>query len=350
MKDVYDAAVIGCGRMGGTIDDEMWRYPNWKGPYSHAAGYAACPRTRIVAACDPVEEKRQRFGARYGIPAGNLFSDYRDMLAKVPLDVVSVTTHAPLHCDAVLATIEAGVPAVFCEKPLASSLEECDRMVAAAQAAGTITAVGTLRRWGAVWNQIKGLIDSGVAGAPQQVIQLSGGSLLHTESHFFDLGRYLLGDPAPEWAVGHLIEPIVAGDGTVNDCRGHGYVYYEGGAEYYLVGSGCLRMETEVHCSDATFRVYNNGDGIRMWTKDPDSQAGYTHEVPIEIDRSAPSNTLTAVNEIVHCLDHGGDTHCTFLDGRIAVEIGMAFHESHRRGNARVCWPLEDRTLRVMAR
>lgn len=350
MKDIYDVAVIGCGRMGGTIDDEMWRYPRWKGPYSHAAGYTACPRTRIVAACDPVEEKRRTFGDRYGVLTENLFADYRDMLAAVPVDIVSVTTHAPLHCDAVLATIGAGVNAVFCEKPLASSLEECDRMVAAAEAAGTVTAVGTLRRWGAVWNQIRGLIDSGEAGAPLQVIQLSGGSLLHTESHYFDLGRYLLGNPAPEWAVGHLMEPKANDDGTVSDCRGHGYVRYETGAEYYLVGSGCLHHETEVHCENATFRVYNNGDSARMWIKDPDSQAGYTREASFEIDREAPSNTLTAVTEIVDCLDRGGNTRCTFRDGLVGVEIGMAFHESHRLGNTRVDWPLTNRTLRVMAR
>lgn len=350
MKETYAVGVIGCGRMAGSIDDEMWRYPNWKGPYSHAAGYAACERTRIVAACDPLEEKRRVFGERYGIPATNLFADHREMLAKVPLDIVSVTTHAPAHCEPVLATIEAGVPAVFCEKPLASSLEECDAMVSAAEVAGTVTAVGTLRRWGGVWNQITGMIESGDAGAPLQVVQFSGGTLLHTESHFFDLGRYLLGNPVPAWAVGHLIEPVRSDDGTMNDCRGHGYVRFDSGAEYYLVGPGCLRMETELHCEKATFRVYNNGDSARMWTAKPDSESRYTKERAFEIDRDAPSGTLAAVSEIVACLDNGGETRCSFRDGLYAVEMGMAFHESERRGNCRVDWPLEDRSLKVMAR
>lgn len=223
-------------------------------------------------------------------------------------------------------------------------------MVAAAETAGTITAVGTLRRWGTIWNKIKGLVDSGEAGDPLQVIQFSGGSLLHTESHFFDLGRYLLGDPSPQWAVGHLINAEASEDGTMNDCSGHGYVHFENGTEHYLVGHGCLSHETEVHCTKATFRVYNNSDSVRMWTKDPDSQSGYTHEVPFEIDRDMPSRTLTAVNEIVECLDNGGNTRCTFRDGLVGVEMGMAFHESHRRGNARVDWPLTNRTLQVMAR
>ena len=92
MKQVYDAAVIGCGRMGSTIDDEMGRWPNFVLPYSHAAGYAAHPRTQIVAATDPVEEKRLRFGERYGVPKERLFATSQEMVAQVPLDVVSVTT------------------------------------------------------------------------------------------------------------------------------------------------------------------------------------------------------------------------------------------------------------------
>ena len=62
------------------------------------------------------------------------------------------------------------------------------------------------------------------------------------------------------------------------------------------------------------------------------------------------TGTLTAVTEIVDCLDRGGNTRCTFRDGLVGVEIGMAFHESHRLGNTRVDWPLTNRTLRVMAR
>ena len=250
MKQVYDAAVIGCGRMGGTIDDEVEGVPPFVLPYSHGASYAAHPRTRIAAAVDPVEEKRVRFGERYGVPVERQYASSQEMLAQVPLDVVSVTTHAPQHCENVLAAIEAGVPAVFCEKPLASSLEEADRMVAAAEKAGTITAVGTLRRWSTHWEKIANMIVSGEVGPVSHIVQHTGGSLLHTESHFFDLARYILGNDEPVWAVGHVLgEEEVYEDGSVPDLRGHGYVCFKNGAEYYLVNSGCLRAETTVVCA-----------------------------------------------------------------------------------------------------
>ena len=80
MKEIYDVAVVGCGRMGGTIDDELHRFPRFTLPYSHGAGYAAHPRTRIVAAADPLEEKRLAFSERYGVPREHLFASSQEML------------------------------------------------------------------------------------------------------------------------------------------------------------------------------------------------------------------------------------------------------------------------------
>jgi len=350
VKDTYDVAVIGCGRMGGTIDDEMWKHPKFRLPYSHGAGYAACPRTRIVAAVDPVTEKRLAFGERYAVPKERLFETTSAMLASVPLDIVSVTTHGTHHFENVMLAIEGGVKAIFCEKPLASSLEEADQMVAAAEERDIITAVGTLRRWSVLWDQVKEIIDSGEVGNVSHIVQHTGGSLLHTESHFFDLGRYLLGNAEPDWAVGHLVgeeRPDIGG--AVPDSRGHGYVRFKNGAEYFLTGSGCLYCETTVVCSKAAFRCFNNGDSMRMWVKDPLSLVGYVKEVPFDYPEPA-SKMLRAVNEIVDCLDNGGNTRCTFRDGLIGLEMGMALHESHRRGNVRVDWPLQNRTLRVQTR
>ena len=350
MKQIYDTAVIGCGRMGGTIDDEMGRWPRFVLPYSHGAGYAAHPRTRIVAAVDPVEEKRVRFGERYGVPMERLYASSQEMLAQVPLDVVSVTTHAPQHCENALAAIEAGVPAVFCEKPLAACLEEADRMVAAAEVAGTITAVGTLRRWSVDWERVVDMIASGEVGPVSHIVQHTGSALLGGESHFFDLARYILGNDEPVWAVGHLLgEEVVYEDGSVPDRAGHGYVCFKNGAEYFLVPPGGLVAETTVVCEQAAFRCMNNDDSMGMWVKDPESRVGFVKEVPFEAPEPA-SSMLRAVNEIVECLDHGGNTRCTFRDGLLGLEMGMAFIESHRRGNARVDWPLENRSLRVRSR
>ncbi|MBM4050114.1 MAG: hypothetical protein FJ279_33885, partial [Planctomycetes bacterium] len=68
MPTQYKAAVVGCGRMGGTIDDEVKDLPTLVHPYSHSAGYKACPRTNLVAGADPVEEKARKVCQRWDIP------------------------------------------------------------------------------------------------------------------------------------------------------------------------------------------------------------------------------------------------------------------------------------------
>ena len=54
MDTQYRVCIVGCGRMGGTIDEEVRATPHGALPYSHAAGYTAFERTDIVAAADVV--------------------------------------------------------------------------------------------------------------------------------------------------------------------------------------------------------------------------------------------------------------------------------------------------------
>ena len=70
MTDRYRTALIGCGRMGATIDDEVRDHPNshlWI-PYSHAAAAVACERTDLVAVSDVLAEKAESIRDRYGVP------------------------------------------------------------------------------------------------------------------------------------------------------------------------------------------------------------------------------------------------------------------------------------------
>ena len=58
----YRAALVGCGRMGAFIDNEVAGRPNANLPYSHAAGYEACSRTELVAGSDMRSEVLEQFG------------------------------------------------------------------------------------------------------------------------------------------------------------------------------------------------------------------------------------------------------------------------------------------------
>ena len=82
MPTTYRVGLIGCGRMGATIDDEVKSGPNAQLflPYSHAAAIVACERMELVAVCDPIEEKAERIRDRYG--AQRAYADYREMIER----------------------------------------------------------------------------------------------------------------------------------------------------------------------------------------------------------------------------------------------------------------------------
>ena len=62
MAKTYRAALVGCSRMGAFIDNEVTANRSIPLPYSHAAGYEACPRTDLVAGADLRPDVVERFG------------------------------------------------------------------------------------------------------------------------------------------------------------------------------------------------------------------------------------------------------------------------------------------------
>ena len=161
----YRAAVIGLGRMGSTFDDEMSEGGSIFLPYCHAPSYCASPHTELVAGADPHDEQCAIFGDRWGLAQDHLYSDYRQMLERENLDLVSVCTTARIRSQIVQDCARAGVKAVWAEKPIALTLAEADAMVEACRQHGTALAINCARRWNPFFSQARDLIDKGRARA-----------------------------------------------------------------------------------------------------------------------------------------------------------------------------------------
>ena len=118
-------------------------------PHSHAAGYNCVPSTEVVAVCDLVPERTQAFVATWQHRWSNIaqFQDYREMLARENLDIVSVVTSDHRHADITVDAAEAGARAIFCEKPLATTVADADRMIEAVEKHGVFLSVDHSRRW-----------------------------------------------------------------------------------------------------------------------------------------------------------------------------------------------------------
>lgn len=106
---MYRAGIIGCGFIG------------WKAPDSHAQAYMDCADTVLYGACDnknPVP-----------LPKGKgAYTDYLAMVKTGRLDIVSVCTPPETHCQ-IVCGIAPYVKAIYCEKPIALTLEDADRMI-----------------------------------------------------------------------------------------------------------------------------------------------------------------------------------------------------------------------------
>ena len=105
-------------------------------------------------------------------PNLTIYSDHKEMLAKEgPLDIVTVGVSDHRHADIVVDAANAGVKGIFCEKPLATTLEDTDRMVEACEANGVILSVDHTRRFLPIWRYCKEqIVDKGEIGEVQYII------------------------------------------------------------------------------------------------------------------------------------------------------------------------------------
>jgi predicted dehydrogenase len=189
------------------------------------------PRAQVVAVCDKNPDVRSGCWRA----TGNLdacatehvdlhgvaqYAQPDELIADPRVDVVAVTLPTPMHAEITVRALEAGKH-VLCEKPMAATLEECDRMIAAARSSGRTLMVAQCIRFWPQYEMIKALVEAGRIGAVRfaKLARLScpptysvgnwlligaasGGALLDLHVHDVDFALDLLGVPATIHAVG----------------------------------------------------------------------------------------------------------------------------------------------------
>jgi predicted dehydrogenase len=129
---------------------------------AHIEGYLAFPdRCKITALCDLYPEKAEAKRKQYGLDA-KVVSDYRDLL-EGDIDLVSVCLPPYVHAPVTVDFLNEGSH-VIVEKPMASSLKECDEMIEAARRSGKLLSVIAQNRFRDPIMKLKQVLDSGLAG------------------------------------------------------------------------------------------------------------------------------------------------------------------------------------------
>jgi predicted dehydrogenase len=93
----------------------------------------------LVALADLDQTSLERYGGKFEV--NSLYRDYRQMLSREELDILSVCTWNGTHCEIVENAVRADVSAIFCEKPIADSLPSADLMIRLCAANGVILVV-----------------------------------------------------------------------------------------------------------------------------------------------------------------------------------------------------------------
>lgn len=139
-------ALVGCGKAGRI----------------HAEALATLPESELVAVCDGCPERAREFAGEFG---GKAYAYVSEMLESARPEAICVCTPHPLHAEPAALALRAGIHALV-EKPLAATLADCDKMLAAAKASGASLSVISQRRWFEPVARVKAAIDAGKIGMP----------------------------------------------------------------------------------------------------------------------------------------------------------------------------------------
>lgn len=127
----------------------------------HCEALAAIPNVEIAAVCTRNPERLAEVAGKFGVT--KTYTDYRAMLADPEIESVSITTMWDQHADPAVAALEAGKH-VFLEKPMASTVADCDLIVNAAKAAAGIFMTGHICRFNPRYAAAKQEIAEGKIG------------------------------------------------------------------------------------------------------------------------------------------------------------------------------------------
>ncbi|MFH1904463.1 MAG: Gfo/Idh/MocA family oxidoreductase [bacterium] len=207
---VINVGVVGLGKSGWGIHICMIRQVQDK--------------YKIVAVSDPDKKRQKEAADEFNC---HTYSRVDDLIKDPDVELVIVATPSHLHAGCSIKALKAGKH-VVCEKPMATSLADADKMLKTAKMTGMILAPFQNRRYTPDFLKIKKIIDSGKLGRIVMIKQtwhgfgrrwdwqtlkkFGGGTLNNTAPHAIDVLLQLFGEKDPEEVFCHLERTLTLGD------------------------------------------------------------------------------------------------------------------------------------------
>jgi len=214
----------------------------------HAKGYLETPNVELVAVAAKTRVSAEKFCKEYGMKAW--YTDYMNLIKRKDIDAVSICLPNKFHAPATIAAAEAGKH-VMCEKPMAITMEEADKMIKAADKAGVKLFIAETVRFVPSFVRVKELIEEGAIG-----------KVFMFKAHSSHSGPHSL----------HFLDPEMAGGGVLIDLAIH-YVdlfrwYTNKEVERVYAEMETFEKDTELEDNGIMFLRYKGGIGniTASWT------------------------------------------------------------------------------------
>mgnify|MGYP000150339703 CR=1 FL=1 len=312
----------------------------------HARTYATTPGVSVRAVADMAKARAEELAGAYGAKA---YGDYRDLLADPDVEAVSVVTPDFAHEEILIDAAKAGKH-ILAEKPLAMTVEACERIVAEADRAGVLLMVDFHARWSPPLCKMHEAVRKGEIGEPRHVyyrlndriyvptemLSWAGGTtvLWFVGSHAIDTVRWLLGDEVCR-VYGISRSGLLSGRGINTPDFYFSTLEFRSGAVAVIENSWILPNSApnlvDVKCELVGTKgaLYMDATHNRALEKYTESDAGYPDLfVMPTIHGRQQGFAAESIRHFVECVREGKTPMVTGADGAIATKIICALEES----------------------
>ena len=309
-------------------------------------------------AIDADEARARTLGAEFRVASGvRVATDYRQALDDPDVDAVAICLPHHLHAPVAVAAAEAGKH-VLCEKPIATTLQEADAMIAAAERAGVVLMIAENEQFSLLYNKLRDLLTDGEIGRPA-LVQLTrecyltrslvedrpwfldarsaaGGMMMSGGVHSFAALLMLIGDVESVYALrarqrfvemegdDTSIAAVRFRDGTVGTL-----------VESFVMKSLITAAGHEIHTlrvdGDCGSLVVRDGRTIRLFSERPELQVGGAlteHDIYVP----AEDTFLLEIEHFLTSIQTGLEPLTSGRAQRRPLEIVLAAYRSMESG------------------
>ena len=340
----------------------------------------------MIAGADTDPEANQAFKEQF--PDAQIFTDYRDLLKVKDIDAVFISTPDFLHEEMAVAALKAG-KAVYLEKPMAITIEGCDRILKTAMQTGSKLFIGHNMRHFPVILKMKEIIDSGMIGEVQcgwcrhfvgyggdayfrdwhSEQRYSTGLLLQKGAHDIDVMHWLMGSytksvvgmgmlsvynrcarrspdtkGCAKWSPAQYPPLTQTGFSPIIDVEDHNMILMqlENGAQAtYMQCHYAPDAERNYTFIGTEGRVENIGDSgdceVHVWNRrGPRKTPDIVYHIKPPLVKSTHGGAdVPIVQNFLDFARFGAKTNTSPIAARMSVATGVLGHVSMRTGNGR---------------